>query len=139
MPQSNVPVNATDLIPLWIKAVVVVCVVMTGMGAAIAWVQPGMLLQPHSEITAAVRTYAGYLTARNTVLAAMLLVLLLAGARRALGNLLAIVGLIQVLDCVMDLVEGRWTIAPGVLILGIIFLVSASRLCGQLWRRDAWI
>lgn len=139
MPQSNVPVNAAELIPLWIKAVVVLCVVMTGMGAAIAWVQPGMLVQPHSEITAAVRTYAGYLTARNTVLAAMLLVLLLARARRALGNLLAVVGLIQVLDCIVDCIEGRWTIAPGVLILGIIFLLSASRLCGQLWRRDAWI
>lgn len=139
MPKSEVPSTAAQLIPLWVKAVVVLCVVMTSMGAVIAFVQPGMLVQPHSEITAAVRTYAGYLTARNAVLATVLLVLLIMRARRALGNLIAVVGLIQVVDCIVDCMEGRWTIAPGVLVLGIVFLVSATRLCGHLWRRDAWI
>ena len=126
-------------IPLWVNAIVVLCVVLTGMGAVIAFVQPGMLVGPHAEISDAVRTYAGYLTARNLVLALMLLVLMMAGARRALGNLLAIVGLIQLADCAVDCLEGRWSVAAGVLVLGIIFLAAASRLCGQLWRREAWI
>jgi hypothetical protein len=127
------------VIPAWVKVVVVLCVVLTAMGAVIAFVQPGMLVEPHSQITSAVKTYAGYLTARNLVLALMLLALLLAGARRALGNLLAVVGLIQLFDCAADCLEARWAIAPGVLVLGILFLAAASRLCGPLWRRDAWI
>lgn len=139
MPATQVGLTPADPIPLWVKAVVVLCVVLTGMGAVIAFVQPGMLVQPHAEITPAVRTYAGYLTSRNAVLAAMLVFLLMTRARRALGNLLAIVGIIQVMDCVMDCIEGRWTIAPGVLVLGTIFLLSAARLCGRFWRREAWI
>jgi hypothetical protein len=109
------------------------------MGAVIALVQPAMLLQPHAEITDSVKTYAGYLTARNLALALMLLALLIAGARRALGNLLAVVGLIQLFDCAVDCLEARWTIAPGVLLLGILFLAAASRLCGRLWRKEAWM
>ena len=139
MPSTEVHIAEAERIPLWVKAVVVLCVVLTASGAVIAFVQPGMLVEPHAEITAAVRSYAGYVTSRNAVLAAMLLVLLMMRARRALGNLLAIVGLIQVLDCVVDCIEARWTIAPGVLVLGILFLVSAGRLCGPLWRRDAWV
>jgi hypothetical protein len=54
-----------------VKVVVIFCAVLTGMGAVIAFARPGMLLQPNAEITAAVRTYAGYLIARNLVLALM--------------------------------------------------------------------
>jgi hypothetical protein len=139
MSETAVRLAPAGVIPLWVKVVVVLCAVLTGMGAVIAFVQPGMLLQPGAEITGAVRTYAGYLTARNLVLAVMLFALPMARARRALGNLLAIVGLIQLLDCAVDCLEARWTVAPGVLVLGIIFLAAASRLCGQLWRRDAWM
>ena len=117
---------------MWVKAVVVLCAVLTGMGAGIAWFKPGMLLQPGSEITMAVRTYAGYLTSRNLILALMPLILMVSGARRALGNLLAMLGLIQVVDCIVDCLEARWTIAPGVLVLGMILLIAASRLCGPL-------
>lgn len=139
MPAKSPQASSDISVPLWAKATVILCVVLTGAGAVIALVNPGMLLPPDSEITSAVRTYAGYLTSRNAVLAMMLLVLFILKAHRALGNLLAIVGLIQVLDCIIDCVEKRWSIAPGVLVLGIIFLVSASKLCGPLWRRDAWI
>jgi hypothetical protein len=139
MPAKEAHIPSTDSIPQWVKAGVVLCAVLTALGAVIASVNPGMLVQPHAEITSAVRTYAGYLTSRNAVLAIMLLMLLMMRVYRALGNLLAIIGLIQVCDCVIDCVEARWTIAPGVLVLGIIFLVGASRLCGPLWRRDAWI
>jgi hypothetical protein len=128
------------MVPVWVKGVVVLSAVLTGMGAVIAIAQPGMLVEPHAEITSAVRIYAGYLMARNLTLSLMLLVLLAAGARRGLGNLLAVVGLIQVVDCVVDLFENRWTIAPGVLVLGLLCLLAASRLCGALlWRKDAWI
>jgi ABC-type polysaccharide/polyol phosphate export permease len=139
MPGKSLQTPSDVSVPLWAKATVILCVVLTGAGAVIAFVNPGMLVQSHAEITSAVRTYAGYLTSRNAVLAIMLLMLLIMKAYRALGNLLAIVGLIQVLDSVIDCIEERWTIAPGVLVLGIIFLVGASRLCGPLWRRDAWI
>lgn len=139
MPSTEARNRAVTAIPLWVKIVAVVCGLLTGMGAVIAWVQPGMLLQPHAEITTAVRTYAGYLTSRNLIFALMLFALLAAGARRALGNLLAILGLIQVLDGVIDCVETRWTIASGVFILGLIFLVAATRLCGKLWRKAAWL
>jgi hypothetical protein len=139
MSETTVRFAPAGVIPLWVKVVVILCAVLTGMGGVIAFLQPGMLLQPNAEITDAVRIYAGYLTARNLVLALMLFALLMAKARRALGNLLAILGLIQLLDCAMDCLEARWTVALGVLVLGIIFLAAASRLCGQLWRRDAWM
>jgi hypothetical protein len=139
MRAGEVHVRSAEPISVWVKAVVILCVVLTGAGAVIAFVRPGILVQPNAEITAAVRTYAGYLTSRNAALALILLVLLVMRARRALGNLLATVGIIQVLDCFVDCVEARWTIAPGVLVLGIVFLITANRLCGPLWRRDAWI
>lgn len=138
MRANDVGNSLAEPIPLWVKAVVVLCVVLTGMGAVIAVVRPGMLVQPHAEINAAVHTYAAYLVSRNTVLALMLLALMMIRARRALGNLLAVVGFIQVLDCVLDCVEARWTVAPGVLILGVVLLMSATRLCGPIWHRDAW-
>ena len=128
-------IAGTEPIPLWVKAVVILCIVLTGMGAVIANVKPEMLVPPHSEITPAVRIYAGYLTSRNAVLALALSLLLIKRASRALGNLLAIVGLIQVVDCLVDCIEARWMIAPGVLVLGIIFLAGASRICEPLWRR----
>ena len=131
--------TAADPIPVWVKVVVLLCVVVTGTGAVVAVLQPGMLVEPHAEITAAVRTYAAYLLTRNAVVAITLLLLLLMKARWALGNLLAIAGAIQVLDCVMDCVEARWVVAPGVLVLGVLFLAGATRLCGPFWRRDAWI
>ena len=71
--------------------------------------------------------------------AIMLMGLLLIGARRALANLMVLVGLIQLLDACMDVAEGRWTIAPGVLVFGIVFLICAAKLCGfAFWRREAW-
>jgi hypothetical protein len=126
-------------VPVWVNVVVVLGAVLMGMGAVIAMVQPAMLVAPHAEINNAVRTYAGYLTARNLTLAVMLLVLLAMGARRALGNLVAVVGFIQLVDFCIDCAEARWTVAPGVLMLGVLLLVAASRLSGSaFWRRAAW-
>lgn len=139
MPETTFRFAPAGVISLWVKVVVILCALLTGMGAVISFLKPEMLLQPHAEVTGAVRIYAGYLTTRNSVLALMLFILLIAKARRALGNLLAIVGLIQLLDCAMDCLEARWPVALGVLVLGVICLVAASQLCGQLWRRDAWM
>jgi hypothetical protein len=98
-----------------------------------------MLVSPHDEINGAVRIYAGYLVARNFAIAIMLVTLLVLGARRALGNLMVLVGFIQLLDVCMDVAEGRWSIVPGILVFGIVFLVGAARLSGfPFWRIEGW-
>jgi hypothetical protein len=109
------------------------------MGAVVALVRPGMLVSPHDEINGAVHIYAGYLVARNLAIAIMLVVLLFLGAKRALGNLMVLVGLIQLLDVCMDVAEGRWTIVPGILVFGLIFLFGAARLSNYpIWSAEAW-
>jgi len=111
-----------------------------GTGAVLALVHPAMLVSPHDEINGAVRVFAGYLTARNGVLAVMLVALLALRARRSLGKLMAIVAFIQILDAVMDLLEDRWMLVPGILVFGLIYLISAARLSGYpFWRSEAWI
>ena len=127
-------------IPLRLGAIVVLGALLTAMGAGIALFHPIMLVSPHDQINGAVRIYAGYLVARNLAIAIMLLALLLIGARRALGNLMVLVGFIQLFDACMDVAEGRWTIAPGVLVFGLIFLFAAARLCDGLpfWKLEAW-
>jgi len=126
MANTTIQPPLTQRIPAWVKIVVMLCVVLMSAGAIIAFVKPAMLVDPHAEISPAVRTYAGYLTARNLTLAVMLLILLAAGARRALGNLVAVVGFIQLFDFVVDCMEARWTVAPGVLVLGILLLLAAG-------------
>jgi hypothetical protein len=128
-----------EMIPWWVGLIVILGAAMTAMGAVIALVHPAMLVSAHDEINGAVHIYAGYLAARNLALAFMLLALLILGARRALGNLMVLVGLIQLLDTCMDVVEGRWAVVPGVLVFGIVFLVGAVRLSGgAFWRPEAW-
>jgi hypothetical protein len=69
----------------------------------------------------------------------MLLVLLGLRARRALGNLMVLIALIQILDACIDCFEGRWMIVPGVLVFGLVFLIAAARLSGYpFWRSQAW-
>ena len=94
-----------------------------------------------NKINRAVQIYAGYMAARNLALAFMLVALLVVGARRSLGNLMVLVGLIQLLDACMDVYEGRWVVVPGVLIFGLIFLIGATRLSdgNPFWKLRAWI
>jgi len=126
-------------IPWWLRAVVLLGSLLTAMGAVIAVVHPVMLVSPHDEINGAVRIYAGYLAARNAALALTLMALLIIGAKRALGNLMVLVALIQLLDVCMDVAEGRWSIVPGVLVFGLVFLVGAARLCGYpFWKSEGW-
>ncbi len=130
----------TPAIPWWITAVVLLGALLTATGAILALLHPAMLVSPHDEINAAVRVYAGYLTARNGALAFMLLVLLGLRARRALGNLMVLIALIQILDACIDCFEGRWMIVPGVLVFGLVFLIAAACLSGYpFWRSQAWM
>ncbi len=123
----------------WLSAIVILGAALTAMGAIIALVHPAMLVSPHEEINGAVHIYAGYMAARNLALAFMLVALLLIGARRALGNLMVLVGLVQILDTCMDVAEGRWAIVPGVLIFGLAFFIGAARLSGfPFWKLAAW-
>ena len=126
--------------PLWVRVIVIVGALLTLMGAVIALVHPVMLVAPRDEINRAVRIYAGYLATRNLTLAVLLMALLLVGARRSLGNLMVLVGLIQVLDACMDVYERRWAIVPGVLAFGLIFLIGAARLSdgNPFWKLKAW-
>jgi hypothetical protein len=138
---AGATIGESTAIPLWICLVVVLGAVLLAAGAVIALVNPAMLASPHDQVNGAVRIYAGYLTARNGALALLLLALLAFRARRALGNLMALVGFIQLLDAGLDCTEARWAIVPGILVFGVIFLLGAARLSGGLpfWKREAWV
>ena len=124
----------------WVRAVVILGAFLMGAGAILALGDPAMLVGRASEMNSAAQVFAGYFAARNLALALLLLVLAILRANRALGHILALTGLIQIVDCILDCAEGRWTIAPGVLVLGALFLLAASSLCRQpFWRRQAWI
>jgi hypothetical protein len=144
--QKNQPIEKDNLSPAiasgiawWIYVVVILGAFLTVTGAVVALVHPAMLVSPHDEINGAVHIYAGYLASRNLALAIMLLLLLSLRARRALGNLMVLVALIQLVDACMDCAEGRWMIVPGVVVFGIVFLAGAAQLSGfPFWRREAW-
>jgi hypothetical protein len=126
-------------IPRWVSAIVVIGTVLMAAGGVIALVNPRMLVSPSAEVNDAVRVYAGYLVTRNLVLALMLLAALAWRAKPVLHTLLVVVGFIQFADAVLDIVEGRWPIVPGVLVLGCLFFLAASRVSGAgFWRRAAW-
>lgn len=125
--------------PWWVKAIVILSIALTLMGGFIALIRPEMLVSPQDAINGAVRIYAGYLAARSFGIAIVLAALILVGARRALSNLMALTGFIQLLDFCIDAAEQRWTVAPGVLVLGLLCLIAAARLAGRpFWRLAAW-
>jgi hypothetical protein len=129
-----------DRIPVLWSIVVVLGALLMAAGSLIALLHPAMLVSPHDEINGAVRIYAGYLVSRNAALALMLLALLALRAKPLLSNLMVLVALIQFLDVLIDGVEGRWNIVPGVLIFGIVFSIGAARLAQYpLWKREAWL
>jgi hypothetical protein len=128
-----------SVLPLWVRVFVVAGGLLLALGGIIALVNPLMLIAPHDEITNGVRIYAGYVAARNLALGLFLPLLLALRARRALASLMVLVGFIQFLDLIMDCVEGRWVIVPGVLVLGILYLIAAARVAGApFWDREFW-
>jgi hypothetical protein len=124
---AAVPASAIPHVSLWVRGLALIGALLLGAGAAIAYVNPGMLLSPHEQISEGVRVYAGYLVSRNAALALGLLGAVLFRLRTLLGTMLLLVGAIQIFDACLDAVEGRWTLVPGVTVLGILFLLGATR------------
>ena len=126
-------------IPIWVSAIVIIGAVLMAAGAAIAEVNPQMLVAPNATINTATHVYAAYLVSRNLVLAVMLLAALAWRAKPVLHTLLVAVAFIQIADAVLDALEGRWPIVPGVFVLGILFFIAAARISGAaFWKRAAW-
>jgi hypothetical protein len=136
---NEVRVSTDQPIAWWLRLVVLLFAALFTAGAVIALLRPAMLVSPNDEITGAAHIFAGYMAARNLALALTLMATLAMGARRLLGGLMVLSGLIQILDACMDCFEGRWAVAPGVLVLGLVCLLVAARLCGSpFWRAKSW-
>jgi hypothetical protein len=121
------------------KVIAVLGALLLTAGALIALFHPVMLVSAHDEINGAVHIYAGYLASRNLAIAVMLLAALGLAAKRLLNNLLLLVSLVQLLDAVVDIVEGRWPVATGVMILAALFLVASGSLSGYpFWKVQVW-
>ena len=124
--------------PWWVQTIVCLGALLMAMGALIALFNPAMLVSPHEEINAAVRVYAGYLFSRNAALAILLVGSLMARAKGTLNTLILLTAFIQCLDAVVDCVEGRWSVVPGVFIFGVLFFLASARLSGHpFWRKEA--
>ena len=124
-------------LPIWVALIVLPGALLLATGAVIALLRPAMLAA--GEINGTVHVYAGYLVARNLALALLLVVSLGIGARRPLSTLMVLTAVIQMLDAVMNGVEGRWSLIPGVLVFAVAFLCGASRAAGYpFWSRAAW-
>jgi hypothetical protein len=64
---------------------------------------------------------------------------LTARARRALSQLMILVGMIQFFDAILDRIEGRFILVPGVLVFGVVYLFAAAHLSGYFfWSSKAW-
>jgi hypothetical protein len=136
---KKAPTSSTTEIPGLVASIVALCAFLMALGAVVALFNPAMLVAKGEEINGAVRVYAGYLFSRNLVIAAMLLGTLLIRARGALGNMMVLAALIQLLDAVLDGAEARWILVPGVLALGLALLFGAFRLArNPLWRIATW-
>ena len=121
------------------KATAVLGALLLAVGAVIALFHPVMLVSAHDEINGAVHIYAGYFASRNLALAIMVVAALCFGGKGMLSDLLLLVALIQLLDAVMDLVEGRWPVATGVVGLAVLFLIASGSLSGYpFWKIQAW-
>lgn len=134
------PVSGESTVfPWWVRTIVVLGALLMTAGALIALGHPALLVSPRDEINGAVHIYAGYLASRNLVLALMLVAAMGFRSRGTLNTLMLLTALIQVMDAGIDCVEGRWTLAPGVIIFGLLFLVGAARLSGYpFWKTAAW-
>ena len=126
-------------LPWWLQAIVLLGALLMVAGALIALLNPAMLVSPGDEINAAVHIYAGYLFSRNAALAVLLVTSLLFRSKATLNTLILLTAFIQLLDAGVDCMEGRWAIAPAVLIFGLLFLVASRRLSGHpFWRKEGW-
>lgn len=129
----------TSPIPVWPRLIALLGAVLMAAGGIIALAHPATLTPPDEAINAAVRVYAGYTASRNLVIAVALGAMLLVPARTALGHLMLLIGFIQIADACFDCLEHRWVIVPGVIALGVLFILAAARLLNRpFWKRAAW-
>jgi hypothetical protein len=136
-PPATAP--ATAAFPWWLQTVVFLGARLMGAGALIALLNPAMLVSPHDEINTAVHIYAGYLFSRNAALAILLVGSMIFRAKGTLNALILLIAFVQWLDGVVDCMEGRWVLVPGVLIFGLLFLLASACLSGHaFWRKEAW-
>jgi hypothetical protein len=132
-------VSDKSAIGRWPKAIAVLGALLLAAGAVIALFHPVVLVSSHDEMNGAVHIYAGYFASRNLALAIMVVAALCFGAKGMLNDLLLLVALIQLLDAVMDVVEGRWPVATGVVGLAVLFLIASVSLSGYpFWKSHAW-
>jgi len=130
---------ATNRLPWWLQMIVLLGALLMAAGAAIAILNPAMLVSPHDEINAAVHVYAGYLFSRNAALAILLVASMLCRSKGTLNTLILLTAFIQLLDAIVDCMEGHWAIVPGVVFFGLLFLWASARLSGHpFWRKEAW-
>jgi hypothetical protein len=131
--------DARSTFPWWLNAVVVVGALLMVMGGLIALWQPSRLVSAHDEITGAVRVYADYFAARALVLAIFLLVALILRASGMLNTLMLLTAFIQLADAIIDCLEGRWIVLPGVIAVGSLFFLGSAWSSGYpFWRAKAW-
>jgi hypothetical protein len=121
---------ASARLPWWLPALVILGAALTAAGGVIALVHPALLLSSGDQMNSAAHLYAHYLVSRNLALAAMLVAALVLRADRALAGLMVLTALIQVLDGILDAVDARWVLVPGLLVFAVAFLVGAARLPG---------
>lgn len=133
------PTHATSnaRIPLWIVVIVILGALLSLIGAAVSKINPTLLTG--GALTDAARVYADYTFARDLAVAILLLALLALRARLALVSVMTLVALIQIIDTLDDLARGAFSLAPGLLIFAIVFLLGAWQLAGRpLWQVGAW-
>jgi hypothetical protein len=131
--------SKNEAFPWWITVIVVLGALLMATGGMMALLQPSRLVSPHDEINGAVHTYAGYFASRALVLSVMLLAALLFRAKGLLNSLMLLTAFIQLMDLGVDWHEGRWSVIPGVVLVGVLFFVGAWRLSGfPFWRAEAW-
>jgi hypothetical protein len=128
--RDRIELRSATPLPWWLVAIITAGSMLMITGGVIALVRPEMLLSPHQEITQAVHVYAGYLVSRNLAIGLMLLAALSLRARGSLSSLMVLYASIQFLDALIDAVEGRWAIVPGIVVLGVLFLLGAARISG---------
>ena len=122
----------------WLRTIVVLGSLLLATGALVAVFHPVLLVPPRDAINEAVHIYAGYFASRNLGLAIMLLAAMSLRARGTLNSLMLLTALIQVLDAVLDCVEGRWAIVPGVVVFAVMFFAGSARRSGYpFWKIEA--
>lgn len=138
MSKQAVRVSAGAPIPIWIGIVIVLGALLSLAGAVVSKVNP-TLLTGGGVVSSVARVYADYTFARDLAVAITLIVLLALRARLALVGVMSLVALIQILDTLNDLARGDFSLAPGLLIFAIVFLIGAWQLAGRpLWCGAAW-